>query len=181
MAQPVCPHRTDLEDAIVRGGASGSAGAYSGTGRYLASSLSQFWNALDRVFELAEHDESAARGQIRLSLQARQAALATAVSRLLVQNNESEELAVARTRQIHGQVERNLYIFLAAMLLAIGGVSVYLVRYNRRVFDRLTTLSQRRSELAQQLISMQENTFRSISRELHDEFGQILTGGTARC
>jgi signal transduction histidine kinase len=36
-------------------------------------------------------------------------------------------------------------------------------------------LSQRRSELAQQLISMQEDTFRSISRELHDEFGQILT------
>ena len=36
-------------------------------------------------------------------------------------------------------------------------------------------LSERRSELAQQLISMQENTFRSISRELHDDFGQILT------
>jgi len=39
----------------------------------------------------------------------------------------------------------------------------------------VTTLSNRRSELAQQLISMQENTFRSISRELHDDFGQILT------
>jgi signal transduction histidine kinase len=31
------------------------------------------------------------------------------------------------------------------------------------------------SELAQQLISIQENTFRYIARELHDEFGQILT------
>jgi signal transduction histidine kinase len=43
------------------------------------------------------------------------------------------------------------------------------------VFDRVTALSDRRSELAQQLISMQERTFTSISRELHDEFGQILT------
>ena len=43
------------------------------------------------------------------------------------------------------------------------------------MFDRVTALSDRRSELAQQLISMQESTFRSISRELHDEFGQILT------
>ena len=39
----------------------------------------------------------------------------------------------------------------------------------------MATLSARRSELAQQLIAMQENTFRSISRDLHDDFGQILT------
>ena len=53
--------------------------------------------------------------------------------------------------------------------------SLYLVQYNRRMFEHVAALSERRSELAQQLISMQENTFRSISRELHDEFGQILT------
>src|SRR6202034_80486 len=34
---------------------------------------------------------------------------------------------------------------------------------------------ERRSELAQKLISTQESTLRYISRELHDEFGQILT------
>jgi signal transduction histidine kinase len=39
----------------------------------------------------------------------------------------------------------------------------------------VAVLSARRSELAQQLIAMQENTFRSISRDLHDDFGQILT------
>ena len=43
------------------------------------------------------------------------------------------------------------------------------------MFRQVAALSQRRSELAQQLIALQENTFRSISRELHDEFGQILT------
>jgi len=36
-------------------------------------------------------------------------------------------------------------------------------------------LSEQRSDLAQKLISTQESTCGYISRELHDEFGQILT------
>ena len=43
------------------------------------------------------------------------------------------------------------------------------------MFAQLAALSAQRSELAQQLISTQESTLRHISRELHDEFGQILT------
>jgi signal transduction histidine kinase len=53
--------------------------------------------------------------------------------------------------------------------------SLYLIRSNRRLFDRLALLSGQRSDLARQLIGMQEEVLRSISRELHDEFGQILT------
>jgi len=65
--------------------------------------------------------------------------------------------------------------FLAATLLAIllNGLSV--IRWNRRLFARLAEVSERRSELAQKLIATQESTLRYISRELHDEFGQILT------
>src|SRR6185437_3159710 len=44
-----------------------------------------------------------------------------------------------------------------------------------RMFREVAAISEQRSELARQLISMQETTFRSVSRELHDEFGQILT------
>ena len=138
--------------------------------------LAQFWDSLDRVFTQAEAGgEAEARTQIRLSLQARLAALSAAVSRLLVQNNESEQETATRTREIYARAERNVYIFLAAMLFLIVATSLYLVQYNRRVFDQVAALSERRSELAQQLISMQENIFRSISRELHDDFGQILT------
>ncbi len=167
--------RFDLEDAMAREAAVAPDGRTADQSRYLASSVAQFWDALDRTFDLAARDETEARTQVRLSLQARQAAMSAAVSRLLVQNNESEERAARRTQAIHAQVERNLYIFLGAMLLLLAAVSAYLIGYNRRVFDRVTTLSRRRSELAQQLISMQESTFRSISRELHDDFGQILT------
>lgn len=167
--------RTDLEDGVAREAQVAPSTRTPDQARYLSTSMAQFWDALDRVFQLAGRDEMEARTQVQLSLQARQAALATTVSRLLVQNNEAEEQAVGETERIHGQVERNLYLFLGAMLLLLAAVSAYLIAYNRRIFDRVTTLSARRSELAQQLISMQEGAFRSISRELHDDFGQILT------
>src|SRR5207249_12339343 len=50
-----------------------------------------------------------------------------------------------------------------------------LFRSNRQIFARLAELSEQRSDLAQKLISTQESTLRHISRELHDEFGQVLT------
>ncbi|HEY3839666.1 MAG TPA: sensor histidine kinase [Bryobacteraceae bacterium] len=162
--------RADLDDAVAR------EGQTSDQRTYLHDSLHQFWDALERIFSLAESgQENEARTLIRLSLQARHEAIGTAVARLLVQNNEAEEEAGARIRGVYAGVERNLYIFVGAMLVLILLTSLYLVQYTRRLFDEAAELSTRRSELAQQLIAMQENTFRSISRDLHDDFGQILT------
>jgi signal transduction histidine kinase len=144
--------------------------------QYLGDSVRQFWDAVDRTFALAANGKQKEAGdQIRLSLQARQAALSTAVSRLLVQNNESEEQATLRISQIYDRVQRQAYFFLTATLIAILFTSLYLIRSNRRLFAKMAELSDQRSELAQKLISTQESTLRYISRELHDEFGQILT------
>jgi signal transduction histidine kinase len=66
-------------------------------------------------------------------------------------------------------------VFLAATLAAILLTGFSMIRWNRRLFARMAELSERRSELAQKLIATQESTLRYISRELHDEFGQILT------
>lgn len=168
--------RTDLDDALAKERQFSGVDQSSGQREYLQASVAQFWEALDRILnQAAEGQEAEARTQIRLSLQARQEALSSAVARLLVQNNESEQQAASRTREIYGGVERNVYIFAAAMVILIVLTSLYLVGYNRRLFDQVADLSERRSELAQQLISLQENTFRSISRDLHDDFGQILT------
>ena len=143
---------------------------------FLSQAVAQFWDAVNRMFGLAQNGKDAeAREQIRLSLQARQQALSTAVSRLLVGNNEGEEQAAARIAQIYDGVQRQLYIFLAATLIAIVLTSLYLIRSNRQIFARLAELSEQRSDLAQKLISTQESTLRHISRELHDEFGQVLT------
>jgi signal transduction histidine kinase len=143
---------------------------------FLSQAVAQFWDAVNRMFALAQSGKEAqAREQIRLSLQARQQALSTAVSRLLVENNEGEEQAAARIAQIYDGVQRQLYLFLAATLIAIVLTSLYLIRSNRQIFARLAELSEQRSDLAQKLISTQESTLRHISRELHDEFGQVLT------
>src|SRR6202041_3315211 len=73
------------------------------------------------------------------------------------------------------RVQGQVYVFLAATLLAILLNGLSLIRWTRRLFARLAEISERRSELAQKLITTQESTLRYISRELHDEFGQILT------
>jgi len=143
---------------------------------YLTQSVAQFWDAVHRMFALAATGkEREAREQIRQTLQARQESLSTAVSRLLVQNNEGEERAAGRIAEIYNGVQRQLYLFLGATLVTIVLTSLYLIRTNRIIFARLAALSEQRSELAQKLISTQESTLRYISRELHDEFGQILT------
>jgi signal transduction histidine kinase len=168
--------RTDLDDAIRLEAEFAAGGRTPEQSAFLTTSFSQFWDASDRVFTLArDGKEKDAREQIQLSLQERQAALSTAVARLLVQNTENEEQAGQRIVQIYGRVQRQVYVFLAATLLAILLSSLSIIRWNRRLFAQLAEISDRRSELAQKLISTQESTLRYISRELHDEFGQVLT------
>ncbi|PYU08172.1 MAG: sensor histidine kinase [Acidobacteria bacterium] len=168
--------RSDLDDALRLEEQLAVTSRTQEQKEYLASSLAQFWDAAERIFALAsDGKDKDARDRIRLSLQARQAALSTAVARLLVQNNEREEQAALQVAQIYDRVERQVYLFFTATLVAILLTSLYLIRSNRRLFTQLASLSNLRSELAQQLISTQESTLRYISRELHDEFGQILT------
>jgi len=167
---------TDLDDAMRLEAALAPAGRTLEQTASLSSSLTQFWDAVDRVFALAgEGKEKDARAQIQLSLQARQAALSTGVARLLVQNSENEQQAAQRVVEIYDRVQRQAYVFLAATLAAILLTGFSMIRWNRRLFARMAELSERRSELAQKLIATQESTLRYISRELHDEFGQILT------
>jgi len=168
--------RTDLDDAMHLEAGFAAASRTPEQSAFLASSFNQFWGAVDRVFSLAQQGQDRkAREQIQLSLQERQAALSTAVARLLVQNSEAQEQAGQRIVQIYDRVQRQVYVFLAATLLAILLSSLSIIRWNRRLFARLAEISERRSELAQKLIATQESTLRYISRELHDEFGQILT------
>jgi len=168
--------RVDLDDAMRREQELAVAARTPEQREYLERSVSQFWNALDRIFDLARQGrDDEARVQIRLSLQSRQAALSTAVARLLVENNESEQQAASRVTAIYDRVQRQAYVFLVATLAAIVLTSVLLIRSNRELFRQLATLSEQRSDLAQKLISTQESTLSYVSRELHDEFGQILT------
>jgi signal transduction histidine kinase len=168
--------RLDLEDALRRQDQLAVGARTPEQRQYLADSLAQFWDAVDRIFALAASGhETEARAQIRISLQARQAALGTAVARLLVENNESEQNTASRVQGIYDQVERQVYTFLAITLAAIVMTSLYLIQFNRRLFAKLASLSEERRDVAQQLITARETTLHHLARELHDEFGQMLT------
>lgn len=168
--------RLDLDDALQRQGEVGTARRTPEQRQYLTSSVAQFWDAANRIFDLAESGHEAdARAEVEFSLQARQAALSASVARLLVQNNEAEEATSTQVQDIYRQVQRQAYLFLAAALLAIGGTSLYLIRTSRQLFARLASLSDERRALAQTLIATRESTLREIARELHDDIGQILT------
>jgi signal transduction histidine kinase len=108
-------------------------------------------------------------------LQAQQSSLANNVARLLVQNTEVEQEASDRTREIYRGVRRNTYVLLVLILVTIALTGAYLVYSNRALFASLEALSEQKSDLARRLISVQEEVLRSVARELHDEFGQILT------
>jgi signal transduction histidine kinase len=168
--------RLDLTDALAREESVAVATRTPEQRQYLTASVSQFWDAVDRIFALAKAGkEREARDEIRLSLQARQSALSTAVARLLVENNAAEEQTASRVQDIYGQVQRQEYWFVGATLTMILLMSLYFIRSNRRLFAELASLSDQRREFARQLIETRESTLHEISRELHDEFGQLLT------
>ena len=168
--------RVDLNDALARQAEVAVARRTPEQNQFLSSSVTQFWDASNRIFDLARSGrEEEARSQIRLSLQARQSSLSTLVARLLVQNNETEAGVAGQVQDIYDRVQRQVYWFLAATLVAIAATSLYLIRANRRVVAQLASLADERRGVAHQLIATREATLREISRELHDEFGQLLT------
>jgi signal transduction histidine kinase len=142
---------------------------------YLRRSMNEFWSAVDHMFASARDGAQAgAIAEIR-SLQARRDALSNTVARLLVENNESEEAAAIEIARVYTDVRGQVSLFLFGTLSAILATGVYLIYSNRKVFQRISELSAQRSELARALIASQESTLRHISRDLHDEFGQVLT------
>lgn len=168
--------RADLEDSIRQESKLAPVTRRPETQRQLARSLEELRATSEDVFKLAKNgNEAAARTLASTRLSSQQADSAALVLSLLERNNEAEERADEKIASIYNGVERNIYAFLAATMLAIVLTSSYLTYSNRRIFGRLESLSRQRRVLAERLITVQEEVLRSVSRELHDEFGQILT------
>src|SRR6202021_1575792 len=104
--------RTDLDSALQAEEQLSIARRTPEQTQYLKDSLTQFWDAADRTFALAQAGKDAeARAQIPLSLQARQSTLSTAVSRLLVQNNESEQQASPKVAKTNDRGRGRAFLF----------------------------------------------------------------------
>lgn len=166
--------RENLDDAI-RMESELSTGRDSRQTAYLSNMFGQLWSASEKVFILSEQNEKQARSNVRTILQPQQEALSNLVARLLVSNHDDERKSSEQVNHIYARIEQNAWLFLGISVLVILGTGTAIILSNRSVFRQLEELSQQRSELARQLITTQESTFRAISRDLHDEFGQILT------
>jgi len=142
----------------------------------LEASVRRFWDGMDQMWMLAaDGRENEARTLIGTRLDAERGTLNSSVARMLVENSDAESAGARAVGEIYRRVETNLYWFLAAGLLAIGATGISVIRFSRRVFESLEKLSDERKELARQMINVQEDVFRALARELHDEFGQVLT------
>src|SRR5260370_7956886 len=102
--------RTDLEDAIAREAQSSPLDRDAEQRKYLSDSLGQFWDALDRIFALAQNGQEAEpRTLIPLSLQARQEAITPAAAPLLLHTNEIDQHAEARLPSPHATLDPIYY------------------------------------------------------------------------
>lgn len=149
----------------------------------LSTELDRYWDSLDPLFEWTPR-EKLALSSIFLRQQVlprRNAVLALA--RELRQLNEAN--LERQRRQIdrkHSELPVHLGRLLGTTLLLgliVSVVSIHrihgLEKRTEREFRRAERAEQELRRLSQQLVETQEEERKSISRELHDEVGQMLT------
>jgi signal transduction histidine kinase len=141
----------------------------------LLQTIDAFWADVARMFALARADEPGARQLIREALIARHRAIDGMVSQFLVMNNRMQEEAAQANRAIYDRVNREILLLVAALLVVTAMVGVWVILSNRRAFREVEQVSGELRTLSWRMLRVQEDVQRAISRELHDDFGQIVT------
>ena len=151
--------------------------------RQLRSVLEDFWMIADEAFTLADQGhEATARYLIRSQLEEKREVISRIVSRLLTLNDQAQAEAGERVSLVYGKVKKDILLLMGVLFLVALATGLYTLQANRKTFTRLHHLaerlqaqSQQLSNLSWKLIEVQEETLKKVSRDLHDEFGQILT------
>ncbi len=135
-----------------------------------------YWADVDRMFSLARAgDNAGAIALIRSNLIAQQRALDGMVAQFLVANNRVQEEAAAANRSIYDRVATEILVLVGALLVVVAVSGAWIVVANRRAFEAVRDVTAQLRILSRHTMRAQEDVQRSVSRELHDDFGQILT------
>jgi signal transduction histidine kinase len=149
----------------------------------LRSALADFGKTADGIFALARqgHTEEARR-LIETELENKRAVISEIISRLLVLNDQAQSDAADRINATYENVKTDILLLTALLFLLALGTGLYTLEANKKTFAKLHHLAEQLHvqsgqlrKLSWKLIDVQEETLRRVARDLHDEFGQILT------
>jgi signal transduction histidine kinase len=176
--------RQEMDEALrLEGQYAASTPAGDEKRRQLRDVLDDFWLSADEAFQLADQShEETARYMIRSQLESKREIISSIITRLLALNDQAQTEAGQEVSRTYGRVKRDILLLIGILFLVALGTGLYTLQANRKTFDRLHHLAetlQTQSEqlrlLSWKLIDVQEKTLRQVARDLHDEFGQILT------
>jgi signal transduction histidine kinase len=168
--------RSDLAEALALERGLAPAAREPAQQARLERSMETYWATVDRIFALARTgDEAAAAQTIRGTLTQLHRELATMVSRFLVVNNRIQEEAASANQAVFDRVGREILFLVVALLIIIAIAGGWIVVANRRAFEEVRQVTDQLRALSWRTLRLQEDLQRSISRELHDDFGQIVT------
>jgi signal transduction histidine kinase len=141
----------------------------------LAQSVDAYWRDVTAMFVLSRTDETAARRQVESTLIPQHRAIDGLVSQFLIANNQVQEEAARANRAVYDRVGRDILLLVGVILVVTASLGAWVVVSNRRAFLAVEGLNAQLRTLSQRMLRVQEDVQRSLARELHDDFGQILT------
>ena len=149
----------------------------------LKSEVEAYWVSLDPVFEWSA-EEKAARSWVFLARNVlpRREAVASLAKELLTVNNENLEKERLRLQGSQAEL-RTFLLQMMGIALGLGTLVALLTMHRVGILERRHALQRQEIEesqnnlrrLSQRLVQAQEGEKKILSRELHDEVGQMLT------
>ncbi|HUX09901.1 MAG TPA: sensor histidine kinase [Terriglobia bacterium] len=176
--------RNDMENAAMLEGRFAADTPASHDKRVqLRHALTDFGRTADGVFALAQQNQTArARTLIQTELENKRAVISEIVARLLVLNDQAQSDAADRINATYESVKTDILLITGILFLLALGTGFYTFAANKKTFAKLHHLAEQLQiqsgqlrKLSWKLIDVQEETLRQVARDLHDEFGQILT------